>query len=114
MKVPETGKVCGNVLKAVDEFCNKWAEKISDYTCLCKNVHSITNKCSGFGKGRYYGEYSSSSKIERYHKYERPGIHRALLWGTSTLRFYLSKQDVYKYLWKTAGYRCWEHNNSVP
>ncbi|TRX36198.1 hypothetical protein FNW52_09235 [Flavobacterium sp. ZT3R18] len=114
MKVPETGKVCGNVLKAVDEFCNKWVEKISDYTCLCKNVHSITNKCSGFGKGRYNGEYSSSSKIERYHKYERPGIHRALLWGTSTLRFYLSKQDVYKYLWKTAGYRCWEHNNSVP
>jgi len=114
MKVPETGKVCGNVLKAIDEFCNKWVEKISDYTCLCKNVHSITNKCSGFGKGRYNGEYSSSSKIERFHKYERPGIHRALLWGTSTLRFYLSKQDVYKYLWKTAGYRCWEHNNSVP
>lgn len=114
MKVPETGKVCGNVLIAIDEFSNKWVEKISDYTCLCKNVASITNKCSGFGKGRYNGEYSSSSKIERYHKYERPGIHRSLLWGTSALRFYLSKQDVYKYLWKTAGYRCWEHNNSVP
>lgn len=114
MKVPETGKICGNVLKAIDEFCNKWSEKISEYTCLCKNVNSITSKCSGFGKGRYNGEYSSSSKIERYHKYERPGIHRSLLWGTSALRFYLSKQDVYKYLWKTAGYRCWEHNNSVP
>lgn len=81
--------------------------------CLCKNVASITNKCSGFGKGSYNGEYSSSSKIERQHKYERPGIHRSLLWGTSALRFYLSKQDVYKYLWKTAGYKCWEHNNSV-
>lgn len=114
MKVPETGKVCGNVLKAIDEFSNKWEEKISDYTCLCKNVSSIRNKCSGFGKGRYEGEYVSSSKIERYHKYERPGMHRSLLWGTSALRFYLSKQNVYKYLWKTAGYRCWEHNNSVP
>lgn len=114
MQVPETGKICGNVLSAIDDFCNKWSEKISEYTCLCKNVNSITSKCSGFGKGRYNGEYSSSSKIERYHKYERPGIHRSLLWGTSALRFYLSKQDVYKHLWKTAGYRCWEHNNSVP
>lgn len=114
MKVAETGKVCGNVLKAIDEFCNSWEEKISDYTCLCKNVHSIRDKCSGFGKGRYNGEYSSSRKIERYHKYERPGIHRSLLWGTSALKFYLSKQDVYKYLWKTAGYRCWDHNRSVP
>jgi GH24 family phage-related lysozyme (muramidase) len=114
MKVPETGKVCGNVLRAIDEFCNKWQEKISNYTCLCKGVRSIENKCSGFGKGRYKGEYSSSRKIERYHKYERPGMHRSLLWGTSALRFYLSKQDVYKYLWQTAGYRCWDHNRSVP
>lgn len=114
MKVPETGKVCGNVLRAIDEFCNKWQEKISNYTCLCKGVRSIQSKCSGFGKGRYEGEYSSSRKVERYHKYERPGMHRSLLWGTSALRFYLSKQDVYKYLWQTAGYRCWDHNRSVP
>jgi len=114
MKVRETGKVCGNVLRAIDDFSSKWEEKISDYTCLCKNVSSIKDKCSGFGKGRYKGEYLSSSKIERYHKYERPGIHRSLLWGTSALRFYLSKQNIYNYLWKTAGYRCWEHNNSVP
>jgi hypothetical protein len=24
MKVPETGKICGNVLKAIDDFSNKW------------------------------------------------------------------------------------------
>ncbi|SHM88031.1 glycoside hydrolase family protein [Flavobacterium saccharophilum] len=114
MKVPETGKICGNVLKAIDEFCEKWGEKITEYTCLCKNVSSIQSKCSGFGKGRYKREYSSSSRIERFHKYERPGIHRSLLWGISTLRFYISNQNVYKYMWKTAGYRCWEHNNSVP
>lgn len=114
MKVPETGKVCGNVLMAIDEFCNKWSEKIKEYTCLCNGNSKIANQCSGFGKGRYKNEYSSTSKIERYHKYERPGIHRSLLWGTSALRFYLNQQSVYKYLWKTAGYRCWEHNNSVP
>ncbi|QYS88669.1 hypothetical protein [Flavobacterium davisii] len=111
MKVPETGKVCGNVLRAIDDFCNKWHENISEYTCLCKNVRSITNKCSGFGKERYKDQYNSTPHVERYHKYERPGIHRTLLWGVSALRYYLSQQSIYKYLHKTAGYRCWEHNN---
>ena len=114
MKVPETGKICGNVLRAIDEFCTKWSETLNDYTCLCKNVKSIINKCSGFGKGRYKDEYNSITQIERYHKYERPGMNRTLLWGVSALRFYLSQQTVYKHLWKTAGYRCWDHNNSVP
>ncbi|PAM93837.1 hypothetical protein B4N84_16325 [Flavobacterium sp. IR1] len=114
MKVPETGKICGNVLNAIDEFCFKWNEQIAEYTCLCKNLNSVTDKCSGFGKGRYNGVYKTATQIERYHNYERPGIHRSLLWGVSSLRFYLSKQSIYKYLWKTAGYRCWDHNNSVP
>ncbi|OWP82796.1 hypothetical protein BWK59_13950, partial [Flavobacterium davisii] len=113
MKVPETGKVCGNVLRAIDDFCNKWHENISEYTCLCKNVRSITNKCSGFGKERYKDQYNSTPHVERYHKYERPGIHRTLLWGVSALRYYLSQQSIYKYLHKTAGYRCWEHNNTI-
>ncbi|WP_228462891.1 glycosyl hydrolase 108 family protein [Chryseobacterium caseinilyticum] len=110
MKVPETGKVCGNVLLAIDDFTTKWTENISNYLCLCKNERAITNKCSGFGKGRYNGEYSNRNHIERYHKYERPGIHRSLLWGVSALKFYLSTQTVYKYYGITAGYRCWEHN----
>lgn len=110
MKVPETGKVCGNVLLAIDDFCLKWAENITNYLCLCKNEKAIKNKCSGFGKGQYKGQYSNKNQVEKYHKYERPGIHRSLLWGVSALKYYLSIQKIYKYYGTTAGYRCWEHN----
>ena len=110
MKVPETGRICGNVLKAIDEFSSIWKENIKDYTCLCKNENSIKDKCSGFGKGRYKGIYTKTT-TEKHHKYERPGIHRSLLWGVSALKYYLSLQKVYKYNNISAGYRCWEHND---
>lgn len=110
MKVPETGKICGNVLNAIDDFCTKWSENITTYTCLCNSERAVRNKCSGFGKGQFKGQYSNRNQIERYHKYERPGMHRSLLWGVSALKFYLSTQETYKYLGTTAGYRCWEHN----
>ncbi len=102
MKVEETGKICGNVLKAIDEFSNKCSEKILTYKCLCHASDSkvkISDRCKGYGKGL---------------KNEHPGVHRTLLWGVSALKFYLSKQIVYKYLGTTAGYRCWAHNNSIP
>jgi hypothetical protein len=102
MKVPETGKVCGNVLKAIDEFCNKWVEKILDYKCLCHASDSkvkIENRCTGYGKGK---------------KNENAGIHRSLLWGVSALKFYLSQQTTYKYRLTSAGYRCWAHNDTIP
>ena len=68
MKVPETGKVCGNVLKAIDEFSKKWVENIANYKCLCHASDSKVkkeNRCPGFGKGQ---------------KNEHPGMHRTLLW----------------------------------
>ncbi|WP_339887634.1 PAAR-like protein [uncultured Flavobacterium sp.] len=102
MKVTETGKICGNVLKSIDEFCNKWSEKILDYKCLCHASDSkvkIADRCSGYGKGKAN---------------EHPGMHRTLLWGTSALRFYMSQQKVYKIVRISAGYRCWAHNNSIP
>lgn len=102
MKIPETGKVCGNVLKAIDEYCNKWAEKIINYKCLCHASDSKVkqaDRCPGYGKGG---------------KNEHPGIHRTLLWGVSALKFYLSLQTTYKYRKTSAGYRCWAHNRSIP
>jgi hypothetical protein len=102
MKVPETGKVCGNVLKAIDEFTNKWVEKINDYKCLCHASDSkvkVADRCLGFGKGKTN---------------EHPGMHRILLWASSTLRFYISQQSEFTIAKISAGYRCWAHNNSVP
>ncbi|MET3038358.1 glycosyl hydrolase 108 family protein [Chryseobacterium sp. NRRL B-14859] len=102
MKVPETGKVCGNVLKAIDDFTSKWAENIVDYKCLCHASDSKVkkeNRCPGYGKGL---------------NNEHPGIHRTLLWGVSALKFYLAQQNNYKFRKISAGYRCWAHNNSIP
>ncbi len=102
MEAPETGKICGNVLKAIDNFSNKWYEKIINYKCLCHASDSkveIKNRCLGYGKEK---------------KDEHPGMHRTLLWGISALKFYISKQTKYQYNSTSAGYRCWAHNDSVP
>lgn len=102
MNVPETGRICGDVLRAIDEFTDEWVESIKTYKCLCHASGSgvrSENRCSGYGEGR---------------RNEHPGMHRSLLWGISSLKFYLSKQSKYKYRTTTAGYRCWSHNNSIP
>jgi hypothetical protein len=103
MKVPETGKVCGNVLRSIDEFCSKWVENISNYKCLCHASDSkvaVKDRCSsGYGKGL---------------KDEHPGIHRSLLWGVSALKYYLSVQKKDSFNRISAGYRCWAHNKSIP
>ncbi|MFK7061565.1 hypothetical protein V3Q90_15735, partial [Flavobacterium oreochromis] len=49
MKVPETGKVCGNVLRAIDEFQSKYVIDINQAKCKCKG-------CTGFGNGKYFKE----------------------------------------------------------
>ncbi len=41
MKVPETGKVCGNVLRAIDEFQNKYIINFDDVKCPCENVKAL-------------------------------------------------------------------------
>ncbi|MFK7051049.1 hypothetical protein V3Q77_14305, partial [Flavobacterium davisii] len=102
MKVPETGKVCGNVLRAIDEFTGKWAENIIKYKCLCHASDSKVlpkNRCGGYGKGL---------------KDEHSGIHRSLLWGVSALKYYLSLQKKYSFNHISAGYRCWAHNKTIP
>lgn len=102
MKIPETGKICGNVLKSIDEFCNRWSEKVINYKCLCHASDSKVkqaDRCPGYGKGL---------------KNEHPGVHRSLMWGVSALKYYLSLQTSYKYRRTSAGYRCWAHNKSVP
>ena len=103
MQVPETGKVCGNVLKAIDEFCGKWSENIVKYKCLC---HASDSKVSV--KDRCNGGYGIGLKDEH------PGIHRSLLWSVSALKYYLSLQKKYTFYNISAGYRCWAHNKSIP
>ncbi len=105
MKNP-SGEVDEKTLEAIDEFSDKYRENIDNYKCSC-------GKCEGFGKGQYKGEYSKTSKLEQYHKYEYPGMHQSLLWAVSAFRFYLIQKLDGKYSINkiSSGYRCWADNN---
>lgn len=101
MKVPETGKVCGNVLKAIDEFQNKFTIDFIEIKCKCK-------KCTGFGDGSNKGKYLKD-KREAYHRYEYPGIHRSLLSSIRAVKFYLRKDGRFSFNKVNSGYRCRFH-----
>lgn len=111
MGVTGTGKVCGAVLIAMDDFRTKYAIKFSSMLCQCSH-------CKGFGN-----RYSSSEKSGVKNKAgtgwvngtEFPGIHRALIWGFRAALFYTSTKDValgYKFLKISSGYRCWMDNKA--
>ncbi len=119
MKVTETGKVCGNVLRAIDEFSKNFEISTilwNQLKCSCstkgKKVTSTLrgileiNNCKGFGDGTGKNTYKGTAKTEANNKYEYPGIHRSLLFGFKALQFYFSKQTTYKIDQFTSGYRC--------
>jgi len=101
MKVPENGKVCGNFLRAIDEFQNKFTVDFNEAKCKC-------GKCTGYGDGSNKGKYLKGN-IEAYHKYEYPGIHRSLLSSLRSVKFYLSKEGRYSFNKISSGYRCRFH-----
>lgn len=114
MEVPETGKICGNVLRAIDEFSYNFdiSESLwKQLQCSCstkgKQMKSKlrgileVNNCDGFGD-----ETGDNTSPEKFNKYEYPGIHRSLLFGLKTIFFYLSKQENYSFGLISSGYRC--------
>jgi predicted chitinase len=119
MKVPETGKICGNVLRAIDDFSTKfdisstfWGQikcscgtKGKEATSKLRGTKE-TNNCKGFGDGTGKGTYKSTTKTEAFHKYEYPGLHRSLLFGFKALQYYFSLQKTYTIDSFSSGYRC--------
>lgn len=101
MEVPETGKICGNVLRAIDEFQSKYIIDFTELKCKCKT-------CSGFGDGSNKGKYLKGN-TEAYHRYEYPGIHRSLLSSIRSVKFYLEKDGRYSFNKINSGYRCRYH-----
>src|SRR5690606_16513099 len=112
MNVPVAGRICGNVLIAIDEFSQKfdlpdgvWNKRVSvdsnEMLCPC-------GVCFGFGKNR-----GTRSLPEKSNKYEYPGIHRRLLCSLKSVIFYLNKtEDSLGYSFKhiESGYRCVDRN----
>nr|WP_315032603.1 PAAR-like protein [uncultured Chryseobacterium sp.] len=121
MKVPETGKVCGNVLKAIDEFTNNYKFSFDEIKCKCNTKGSITkdiilnknvtNNCSGFGDNSNKGKFVKNGNTEKHHAYEYPGLHRSLLFALKTVMYYMDKVNPkYKYNSISSGFRCRFHN----
>ncbi len=119
MKVPETGKVCGNVLRAIDDFSTKFDIGVTFWNqlkCSCSTkgrqasseLRGIKEKniCDGFGDHTGKGTYKATPHNEANHNYEYPGIHRSLLFGLKTLKFYFSQQTIYSLDLISSGYRC--------
>ncbi len=110
MGVPETGKVCGAVLVALDDFRKKYPISLADMKCHC-------GKCGGFGNGQSTSAEAKLFKAAKqpYAGIEYPGMHRGLLWGFRAALFYIADKDKqldYHFLRISSGYRCWMDNKA--
>lgn len=109
MNAAETGKVCGAVLRALDDFRLRFPVSIDSMKCPC-------NHCDGFG-----GQRTESSSVQYFKDgksvrgVEYPGMHRALLWLFRAALFYVADKDKasgYAFLAVASGYRCWFNNKT--
>ena len=102
MGVPPSGKICGSLLKAIDEFCTNKAYDFNFEQTKCP-----CGKCEGYGNGRN----SFTINKKEYKGKEYPGMHRSLLFALKGLIFYLKKNKSYFSVSKIeSGYRCWDNN----
>jgi hypothetical protein len=116
MGVPETGKICGSLLVALDKFYYEY--KIGDFftDMTCNKCH----QCSGFGKGRKgvytlvsYNRNTGSTSYPKVDLWEPPGLHRPLIWLYKAIQFYMKKEGGYKVVGISSGYRCVDENLRV-
>lgn len=102
MGVPETGKICGSLLVALDKFYEEYpiSQFMSKAPCPC-------GKCAGYGKERRNVSFGASLANEY------PGLHRSLIWIMRALSFYLKNEFKTRKLeiaYIESGYRCIDNN----
>ncbi|MCK4090051.1 LysM peptidoglycan-binding domain-containing protein [Acinetobacter radioresistens] len=105
MGVPETGKICGSVLAALDEFNHKYP--------IQKYMQSIACPCAKFGGGVQCKGFGASRKKQyKILGVEAPGMHRSTMWILKAAHFYLEKEKDLgvKITGISSGYRCIENN----
>lgn len=99
METAETGRVCGGMLAALDDFMNTYPIDafLGQMKCPCIQFGGGA-RCNGWGAGR----------INEY-----PGMHRSILWALRAVDFYLKikeKDLKFSILKISSGYRCVENN----
>lgn len=112
MGVAETGKICGSLLIALDEFRSKIPISFASMKCRCGQCHGFGN---GFIDSQAAGYFKSTDRTKPYAGIEYPGLHRALLWALRAAIYYAESMDTelgFKFLTISSGYRCW-HDNKI-
>jgi hypothetical protein len=95
-----SGVVGKKTVEGLLQFSKDYPLDFSTLRCPC-------GECDGFGNGWYKGEYrEGKSRIERYHMYEYPGIHKVILWTYKAIQFYISRKGLFEAMPFTSGYRC--------
>jgi hypothetical protein len=78
-----SGKADAATLRAIDRFADAYPFDFGKLKCPC-------GECAGFGSGKDKGAYlAGHPKVEAYHLYEYPGMHRMLLWAVRGAFFYM-------------------------
>jgi len=102
MDAPD-GIVGPDTIKALNQFARDYPVRFAKLKCPC-------GTCTGFGQKRFNRKYRNNRKgVERYHRYEYPGIHKAILNSFRAAQFYLHKAG-FDLPYLTSGYRCWINN----
>ena len=104
MAVPTpSGEVDASTYDAVGEFAGRYPIDFSPLRCPC-------GECEGFGQGRFEGQFRDGKpRVEAFHRYEYPGIHRMLLWAyRAALHYHPEERFVI-----TSGYRCAVRNEQT-
>ena len=101
--VSPDGVVGPNTIKALKQFAREHPIRFAKLKCPC-------GTCEGFGQERFKNRYRNDRKgVERYHRYEYPGIHKVILNTFRAAQFYLHKEG-FDLPYLTSGYRCWINN----
>lgn len=92
-----------NTFKALKQFARDYPVRFAKLKCPC-------GACESFGQKRFNKKYRNGQEgVERYHRYEYPGIHKAILNTFRAAQFYLHKGG-FDLPYLTSGYRCWINN----
>lgn len=91
-----TGIVDRETMQKIDEFADKFPVDFNKMKCPC-------GVCGGFGRGKFKGLFvTGRPKVEAFHRYEYPGIHRMILWAVRALFFYMPEHSFQF----NSSYRC--------
>ncbi|HEV7735093.1 MAG TPA: peptidoglycan-binding protein [Candidatus Binatia bacterium] len=98
-----SGAVDAATVEALRRFAAEYPVDFTALRCPC-------GRCSGFGLGRFTGEYQAGMpRTEAYHRREYPGIHRAILHAMRAAAFHASRAGHGRAV-VNSGYRCWFDN----